>query len=920
MRCVLFHPSAAVLALAAAWATVASATPTVVHSMMSQQPPVARVGSEFVFDLVAGSYASNSSSNSSTTAITYSATSLPSWLTFSPSVTTFYGTPQASDIGTFNVTLVATDATGSVRDTAVLIVSNSSAPTVQQSFASQIADASSRQFASATAMPDNTGVEVPPYWSFSLGWSGNTFKSSQKLYYTARLHDGTALPSWLEWSNTTFTFNGNAPANGTYPVVVTATDYWGYSGAETSFVLAVGNGQAVEVNSTNWKPLNTVTRGSVNYTIDTSGVTVGGQAATASQYTVTPDLSNYKWLSFDKSTNILTGVTPDAYLNGTIDPMAIPVNLASTNASNTLGYTAYVNMNIFQYYFTNFTLPSLTSSNGSTFEYNVGPYLVNKNVSVNATVVPSEAQSWLKYYYENYTLIGSIPGNVTYDNLNITFMATVQGVSATTSFYVNITGVDATNATTTPAPIPMAPIQHGLSKTKKIIIGVVVGVVGALLILLAFLLWFCCCRRSREERRIDEKVKIYEEASAMSNRTTLINSRRTSGRPPAFTPDTLKHSPAPKSIADSDATVYGTPSTPTSKLKPAVEEGTPRRLDFINGLFGPGDHYEDAEEGLASLRSVPDSGSFLGNGDVIAVADPVRRQRAGTGVTGSAASSGSLESWESADSFHWSGEDVYMPPLVGEPTAESSSTAHGAAQSSAHGGAEVMGAGDEPRPKPGFYPRFPRKLRQGDPIPFMSSDDLNASYSQFSEFHRDASRRSLDSFKDPGSALGSGSRSTFMSRSGFVSGEGSGSSNSAMGRFASSNLTYSSVEEPAIVSTAQRRSVEAQRLSVHGEVIDFTQPAPVPAPAEHLYPIGSRVLAGPVMPTTLRPPRRRGSSSRKTSAHVSATRDHIVGTSPVPDAEQLDSYYYDGAATERGHRSRDVLYTAPLDREDDVFR
>ena len=66
--------------------------------------------------------------------------------------------------------------------------------------------------------------------------------------------------------------------------MATGTDYWGYSGAQTSFVIEVGQGAGIELQKgSNWTDLQTMSRGKVAYTLDLSNVLVNGQAAGAGQ-------------------------------------------------------------------------------------------------------------------------------------------------------------------------------------------------------------------------------------------------------------------------------------------------------------------------------------------------------------------------------------------------------------------------------------------------------------------------------------------------------------------------------------------------------------------------------------------------------------------------------------------------------------
>ncbi|WP_218653149.1 ELWxxDGT repeat protein [Nostoc sp. TCL26-01] len=141
--------------------------------------------------------------------LTYSATT-PSWLTFNTTTRTFSGTPGNSNVGTFNITVTATDSAGaSVDDIFTVTVANTNdAPTLESAIANQ------------------TATENTP---FTFQIPTNTFSdidAGDTLTYSAKLENGADLPSWLSFNPTTRTFSGtpgNADAS-TLNIKVTATD------------------------------------------------------------------------------------------------------------------------------------------------------------------------------------------------------------------------------------------------------------------------------------------------------------------------------------------------------------------------------------------------------------------------------------------------------------------------------------------------------------------------------------------------------------------------------------------------------------------------------------------------------------------------------------------------------------------------
>lgn len=276
-----------------------SAAPTLVHPLQDQLPPVARVGRLFVFDLLPSTF---SSSNS----ISLSASALPSWLRFDAGARTFSGTPTAADLGQRDITVTATDSDGAITNAWRVIVTDFLSPEVHSGFTTQIGNPSLRNFASVTPLPNNTGVQVPPGWSFSLGWQGDTFRLSRngttngQLYMAARVRYTSSLPTWLVFNNSTMTFSGIAPASGSYPIVVTGSDFWGYTAAQTSFVLQVGDSRALELIGLTLGRTSGVARQRIQAKVDLTNVTFGGAMPQAGQVSLAVGGADYSWLSIDR--------------------------------------------------------------------------------------------------------------------------------------------------------------------------------------------------------------------------------------------------------------------------------------------------------------------------------------------------------------------------------------------------------------------------------------------------------------------------------------------------------------------------------------------------------------------------------------------------------------------------------------------
>ncbi|NGZ06021.1 MAG: SUMF1/EgtB/PvdO family nonheme iron enzyme [Magnetococcales bacterium] len=167
--------------------------------------------------------------------LTYSARlqdglALPSWLAFNSATRTFSGNPPA---GTSKLSLKVTANDGH-NGTAVCafglnLVNVNDTPTV------------------ATVIPDKSWQRGSAQ---SFQFASTTFRDrdSDRLTYTARQANGSALPSWLRFSSSTRTFSGTPPAYAsTLTIRVTASDGRGGTVSD-SFVIAFTNRAPVAAN------------------------------------------------------------------------------------------------------------------------------------------------------------------------------------------------------------------------------------------------------------------------------------------------------------------------------------------------------------------------------------------------------------------------------------------------------------------------------------------------------------------------------------------------------------------------------------------------------------------------------------------------------------------------------------------------
>ncbi|RXK35191.1 hypothetical protein M231_07562 [Tremella mesenterica] len=685
------------IALVLVLAAMTTAKPILNYPMMDQMPFVARIGQPFTFDLFPSSF-------TSTTNITYTTSTLPSWLSFSPEVETFHGTPSAVDVGEQTITLTATDDNGSTKDSFKLIVTKYSTPAVHAAFTTQLASTNLAKISSATTLPDETGVSIPPHWSFSLGFQYDTFRVSRndpnngELYFSAHQRGTIGLPDWLNFNNETFTFDGVAPANGSYTIVATGTDFWGYTGAQTSFVIEVGVGDGIElIKGKNFTAITTMARDNVDYKVDVSDLVVGGAPAKDVVFSI--DDVDFPWLKIDSSSGMISGITPDKYQNGTITSLFLPLTIASSNSSSTLTLTTWVGMNIIPYFFTAYNLPDATVAPGEKFSFDISPYVANSTATISA----NSTASWLTF--SGTTVSGTVPKD--FNNvINVVFSATLGDLTSTSTLKIETPGavVSTTSGSSTPTDSSTnlgSGSHRGLSKAGKIALGVIFGLLALILLLL---LLFCCFRRRKahQEEREEKDDASFVAASPITDpfrrSNTLEPPRNILGE---IAKISLFHHPEPRS------------------------PDRPSRMEGLKGIFGWSEKPEKKP-----VEEVDNASSFAGSGVVIGISDPIERPSQDASSFTQSFSSGSRASWESRESFQWSMSDKRLStPSV-------------------------------PRPRADFTPRYPRNSSPTRLAQLASQHTLGSP--EFSEFHSSEEGTtfqsgSLSSFAGPAASRFGGS-------------------------------------------------------------------------------------------------------------------------------------------------------------------
>jgi hypothetical protein len=248
-------------------------------------------------------------------ALTYSATGMPAWMTFTPGSRLFTGTPPSA--GSWTLTVTATDPLGAAVSTQFTITSVvNNAPVV------------------ANAVPDQNAIRQQ---AFTYTFPANTFSdpNGDTLTYSYSKIVGTA--AWLNFDAVTRTFSGT-PASIANDVTIrlTATDTGGLS-VYDDFIIHVtaagGGGNQAPVVATPVPDQNAVRQQAFTYTFPAN--TFSDPNGDTLTYSYTKVVGTAAWLSFNAATRTFSG-TPANIAND------VTIRLTATDAGGLSTYDDFI--------------------------------------------------------------------------------------------------------------------------------------------------------------------------------------------------------------------------------------------------------------------------------------------------------------------------------------------------------------------------------------------------------------------------------------------------------------------------------------------------------------------------------------------------------------------------------------------------
>ncbi|CUM67222.1 uncharacterized protein PRCAT00004915001 [Priceomyces carsonii] len=478
-----------------------------------QLPNVARVNKLYSFTMA------NTTFKSTTGALSYSASSLPSWLSFDSESRTFTGNPSSLDVNNYTITLSGSDSDDTLSRNYTILVSDDPGLHLSSD------DAIFTKLAKYGRTNGYDGLVVTPGEHFSIKFDSSVFKlypDSERsiIAYYGRSEDRSSLPNWINFDSDSFTFSGTVPdvtssiaPSFEYGFSFIASDYYGYAGAEGIFKLVVG---AHELST------------SVNETMKVNG-TLGSEIEID-----VPILSDVFLDGNEISKENITSVYADelpSYATFDDDDYTISGNFPNTSKSDNFSIVVedkfgntvelpYL-LNAIGSVFTVKKLPNVNATRGEYFEHELLESYFTAFDDTNVSV--SFDSDWLNYTEHNLTLSGFVPksfkkstikvkakgDNLGYETKSFNIIGISEKSKSSSSSAHSSTSISSesgsTSLTSSSSSLANDDKNSGLSRNKKLAIGLGVGIPCFLIAIAALILIFCCCFKRNDDKTDDEE-------------------------------------------------------------------------------------------------------------------------------------------------------------------------------------------------------------------------------------------------------------------------------------------------------------------------------------------------------------------------------------------------------------------------------
>jgi axial budding pattern protein 2 len=468
--------------------------------LSDQLPPIACVDKPYSWTFAKGTFQSARNAT-----LVYSASALPDWLSFDSATRTISGRPALDDEGTPRITVKATDpetSDSAYSSLSLCVTPNPPSVILSNPLSSQFKNQDNPSLGSVFVLSDskadvvsalhvtqNPTLRIPPGWSFSIGFDGDTFTGMNDIRYAVLQADGSPLPSWITFNSDEITLNGVTPpldelSSPYLTLALHVSDLSGFSIASELFDVVIAAHELYA--STRGLPSVNITSSTTldvlfNSQIYFDGVFVDGAPLDLQNLVLLEiDVSRYTWLHYDAYSRRLTGQLPSDF--GAWNATVLPVVL-NTVYNQTL--RSQVNLASVASYFLKDPLPQISVGPGKEVNFHLTPFLSNAtlgDVDLTTSYEPSDASSYLHFDKSSAVLSGPIPS---WDKIDYSLV--------TVSFYAYSYLTHSTSHTS--LPISFAPTDHehtqpttgsasrGPRKRLALGLGIALALLGGLLVL-----------------------------------------------------------------------------------------------------------------------------------------------------------------------------------------------------------------------------------------------------------------------------------------------------------------------------------------------------------------------------------------------------------------------------------------------------
>lgn len=481
---------------------LATSSISVPTPLSDQLPPIACVDKPYSWTFAKGTFQSAKNAT-----LVYSASALPAWLSFDPATRTISGKPALDDEGTPHITFKATDpetSDSAYSSLSLCITPNPPSIVLSNPLSSQFKNQDNPSLGSVFVLSDNKAdiisalhttqnptLRIPPGWSFSIGFDGDTFTGMDDIRYAVLQADGSPLPSWIPFNSDEITLDGVTPtldelSSPYLTLALHVSDRSGFSIVSELFDVVIAAHElyastrglpAVNITSSTTGDLDVLFNSQIYF----DGVFVDGAPLDLQDLALLEiDVSRYTWLHYDVNSRRLTGQLPSdlSTWNATILPVVL-----NTVYNQTLH--TQVELASVPSYFLKDPLPQVSAVLGKEVHFLLTPFLSNAtlgDVDLTASYEPADAGSYLHFDKSSAVLSGTTPspGKIDYSLVTVSFYANSYLTHSTshTSLPISFTPTDHEHA----QPTTGSPFR-GPRKRLALGLGIALALLGGLLVL-----------------------------------------------------------------------------------------------------------------------------------------------------------------------------------------------------------------------------------------------------------------------------------------------------------------------------------------------------------------------------------------------------------------------------------------------------